>query len=140
MFDQSGVIAVVVNRPSGDARHAATSTNSPPRRSTFLRRMLPSVAESDPGIIMKNEVPFAIRSLAPKKNINAGTTPPPPAPSTCERMPVTMAAATSADHVHVEELERYKPAMRGHVEYLASLNEHSDIDSQISGRKPRHRG
>lgn len=26
------------------------------------------------------------------------------------------------DHVHVCELERYKPAMRGNAEYLASLD------------------
>ncbi len=27
-----------------------------------------------------------------------------------------------ADHVHVEELERYKPAMRGNAEFLSSLD------------------
>jgi hypothetical protein len=26
-----------------------------------------------------------------------------------------------ADHVHIEELERYKPAMRGNAEFLSSL-------------------
>ncbi|GAB3634045.1 hypothetical protein GCM10027421_33980 [Microbacterium shaanxiense] len=89
---------------------------------------------------MQSEVHFAIRSLASKKNISAGITmTPPPTPSTPERMPVTMPAATSADHVHVEELERYSRAMRGHAEYVASLDEHSDINSQISDRKPRHR-
>jgi len=30
--------------------------------------------------------------------------------------------ALIADHVHAEELDRYKPAMRGNAEYLASLD------------------
>jgi len=34
-----------------------------------------------------------------------------------------------ADHVHSEEIERYKPAMRGNAEYLTSLDESATSES-----------
>jgi tetratricopeptide (TPR) repeat protein len=37
--------------------------------------------------------------------------------------------ALLADHVHSEELDRYKPAMRGNAEYLASLDSSAASES-----------
>ena len=97
------------------------------------------VPETAVGIIMRSEVPLAMRSLVPKSSMSAGTTTmPPPTPMRPATVPVKTPRTTSP--AIVRNVSGSAGVARGDDEEQAHDHGHEEADEAPAQHGQRHRG